>query len=78
MIFILLILSLLSLSFCQYQKLSKYSYVNVDPNTKVYLDLSSFKIGDTISLEIKMSFAFTINPNFFSHTPTQNSSTLHQ
>ena len=58
MMFILLILSLLSLGFCEYEKLSKYSSVKVAPNAYVYLDLSSFKKGDLISLTIGMDLFF--------------------
>jgi hypothetical protein len=58
MMFILLILSLLSLGFCEYKKLSKYSSVKVAPKVNVYLDLSSFKTGDLISLEIGMDLFF--------------------
>ena len=64
MMFILLILSLLSLS-SEFEKLSKYSSLNVAPNTKVYLDLSSFKEGDLISLEIKMDLFFGSNRNSY-------------
>ena len=64
MMFLLLILSLISLS-CEYEKLSKYSSVNVAPNTNVYLDLSSFKKGDLISLEIRMDLFFGNNRNSY-------------
>lgn len=63
--FILLILSLLSLSICQYKELKKHSSVKVVPNTKVYLDLSSFEIGDLISFEIKMDLFFGGNTNYY-------------
>ena len=52
--FILLILSLFSFSLCQYIQLKKHSSVKVKPGTKVYLDLSSFEIGELISFEIEM------------------------
>ena len=64
MMLILLILSLISFS-CEYEKLSKYSSVSVAPNTNVYLDLSSFKKGDLISLEIGMDLFFGGNRNYY-------------
>ena len=64
MMSILLILSLISLS-CEYVKLSKYSSVSVAPNTNVYLDISSFKKGDLISLEIGMDLFFGGNKNTY-------------
>jgi hypothetical protein len=54
MLILLLILSLLSLSCCEYKELKKHSSIKVIPNTNVYLDLSKFKTGDLISFEIKM------------------------
>jgi len=63
--FILLILSFFSLSFCQYKELKKHSSVNVAPDTKVYLDLSSFKTGDLISFEIEMDLFFGGNTKFY-------------
>jgi len=56
--FILLYLSLFSLCFCQYKQLKKHSSVKVEPDTKVYLDLNSFKTGDLISFEIEMNLFF--------------------
>lgn len=58
MVFILIFLSLLSLRFCQYKKLPKYSSVKVSAETKVYLDLSYFKVDDIISLEIEIDYFF--------------------
>ena len=55
MMFILLVLSLLSLIWCQYKKLEKHSSVIVNPYTQVFLDLSSFKTDDIISLKIVMN-----------------------
>jgi hypothetical protein len=55
---ILLILSLFSLNLCQYTQLKKHSSVKVKPGTKVYLDLSSFEIGELISFEIEMDLFF--------------------
>ena len=65
MMFILLVLSLLSLGFCEYVKLSKYSSVRVAPMVNIYLDLSSFKTGDLISLEIGMDLFFGGNRNTY-------------
>ena len=59
MIIILLILSLLSSSFCDFKELPKYGEIKVIPDTKVYLDLSSFKIGDSISIDIKIDLYFS-------------------
>lgn len=56
--FILLYLSLFSLCFCDYKQLKKHSSVKVIPDTKVYLDLNSFEIGDLISIEIEMNLFF--------------------
>ena len=55
---ILLILSLFSLSLCEYKELKKHSSLKVSPGTKVYLDLSSFKTGELISFEIEMDLLF--------------------
>ena len=63
--FILLILSLFSLSICQYKELKKHSSVKVAPQTKVYLDLSSFKTGDLISFEIEMNLFYGGNTNYY-------------
>ena len=61
----LLILSLVSLSFCQYKQLKKHSSVSVSPNTKVYLDLSSFDTGELISFEIKMDLFHGSVPKYY-------------
>ena len=63
--FILLILSLFSLSICQYKELKKHSSVKVAPETKVYLDLSSFVTGDLISFEIEMDLFNGGNTNYY-------------
>ena len=55
---ITLLCTLIALALCDYKKLSKYSSVSVKPDTKVYLDLNSFKTGDLISLEINMDLFF--------------------
>ena len=65
MMFILLVLSLLSLICCQYKELEKHSSVKVSPYTKVYLDLSSFKTGEIISLKIEMDLFFKQHQNTY-------------
>jgi hypothetical protein len=65
MLILLLILSLLSLSCCEYKELKKHSSIKVIPNTNVYLDLSKFKTGDLISFEIKMDLIFAIDTSFY-------------
>lgn len=63
--FIILILSLLSLSFCEYKELKKHSSVKVVPDTKVFLDLSSFETGELISFEIEMDLFFGDNTDYY-------------
>ena len=65
MMFILLILSLLSLCFCQYQRLKKHSSVKVIPDTKVYLDIKDFEIGDLISFEIELDLFYGSETSFY-------------
>ena len=55
MISFIVILSLFIVVPCSYYKeLGKYDSVSVAPNIHVYLDISSFKTGDTITIEIDM------------------------
>ena len=64
MVSFILILSLLILVPCSYyKKLAKYDSVSVAPNTHVYLDISSFKTGDTITIEIDMNVFFGSSEN---------------
>ena len=57
---LLFLLTLLSSSICQnYKELPKYSSVTVKPETKVYLDITKFDVGDLISFEIKMDLFFS-------------------
>ena len=63
--FILLILSLLSLICCDYKELKKHSSVKVIPDTKVYLDLSNFETGDLISFEIEMDLFYGNQTSFY-------------
>ena len=50
----IIIFSLLTFSLCQYKELSKHGSVKVAPNTKVYLDISTFPVGELISFDIDM------------------------
>jgi len=52
----IIILSIIhiSSSFIEYQKISKYSSSRVKPDTRVYIDISSFKTGELIKLELSM------------------------
>lgn len=45
-------------SLCDYKELSKHGSVNVKPETSVYLDISSFPVGELISFEINMNVFF--------------------
>ena len=55
----LIILLFLSVSAdSEYEKISKYSSAKVKPDTKVYLDISSFKVGEKITLEFIMDLFF--------------------
>ena len=45
---------LLFLSVSAYEKISKYGSASVIPNTQVYLDISSFKVGENITIEFIM------------------------
>ena len=62
---ILLNLSLLSLCFCEYKKLSKHGSVKVAPNINVYLELDSFDNGDLISFTIKMDLSYGGSKDYY-------------
>ena len=49
---------LLFLSVSAYEKISKYGSASVIPNTQVYLDISSFKVGESITIEFIMDLFF--------------------
>jgi len=49
---------LLFLSVSAYEKISKYGSASVKPNTQVYLDISSFKVGENITIEFIMDLFF--------------------
>ena len=61
----IILLTLLTFSIQDYQKLSPGSSVKVIPNTKVYLDLSSYEIGDLISFEIELDLFFGHGTNSY-------------
>ena len=56
--FLFLSFLLFSSTFCQYKELSKHGSVKVIPETKVYMDISSFKTGELISFEITMDLFY--------------------
>ena len=66
MIIILLILSLLSSSFCGFRELPKNGQIRVIPDTEVYLDLSSFKVGDLITINITINLFFAKSRDTYS------------
>jgi len=58
MVIILLILPLLSQSSSGFKELPKNGEIRVIPDTYVYLDLSSFKVGDLITINITINHLF--------------------
>ena len=58
----IIILSIIhiSSSAIEYQKISKYSSSRVKPDTRVYIDISSFKTGELIKLELSMDQAMNL------------------
>ena len=59
----ILIFFLLNIISCyQFIELPKYDYINVKPNSYVYLDISSFEIGQSIYLEFSMDLFFMKGP----------------
>ena len=52
---------------CNYQELSKYGSLSVIPDSKVFLNLTSFKIGELITFEISMDL-FLSHENRNSYT----------
>ena len=57
MFHIILIFNLIYLIQCDsYKELKKHSSVKVDPDTKVYFDLSPFDVGELIQFELIMDF----------------------
>ena len=58
MLYLIILLFLSVSADSEYEKISKYSSAKVKPDTKVYLDISSFKVGDEITLEFIMDLFF--------------------
>ena len=56
---ILFILLLNFLICAQFQELLKYDYIYAIPNNWVYLDISSFEVGESIYLEFSMNLIFS-------------------
>ena len=56
---ILFILLLNVLLCAQFQELLKYDYVYAIPNNWIYLDISSFEVGESIYLEFSMNLIFS-------------------
>ena len=54
MLKLFIILSLIILSLNQYKELPNNDYVNVIPGTKVYFDISSFDVDESIDFEFEM------------------------
>ena len=61
--YIFIIILLISSSYEDYEKISKYSSVKVKPDTKVYLDISSYKEYELISLSFGMDVFFGSSSN---------------
>ena len=58
MLFLIFLLILfLSYTYESYEKLSHYDSIKVIPDTKVYIDISSFLYGDLISIEIGLDYS---------------------
>ena len=56
---ILFILLLNVLLCAQFQELQKYDYIYAIPNNWIYLDISSFEVGESIYLEFSMNLIFS-------------------
>ena len=54
----LVLLFLFSSAFCSFKELKKFGSAEIIPDTKVYLDITSFNTGDVISFEFKMDLFF--------------------
>ena len=56
----ILFILLLNILLCaQFQELQKYDYIYAIPNNWVYLDISSFEVGESIYLEFSMNLIFS-------------------
>ena len=62
---IILFFFLFTLVSCNYKELSKYSSVSVIPDTYVYLDITSFKTNQVISIEITMDLFFASQTSYY-------------
>ena len=62
---IILFFFLFTLVSCIYKELSKYSSVSVIPDTYVYLDISSFKTNQVITIEITMDLFFASQKSYY-------------
>jgi len=57
---IILFIILLNILLCiQFQELKKYDYIYAIPNNWIYLDISSFEVGESIYLEFSMNLIFS-------------------
>ena len=57
----ILLFYLISIISCyKLQKLPKYDFIDVFPDTRVYLDVSSFDVGESINLEYTMNLIFSL------------------
>ena len=60
MINVLLILLIINtISSIQFEELPKYDTIEVAPNTRVYLDISSFEVGQSIYIEFTLDLFFS-------------------
>lgn len=71
----IIFLLFLYVSAAEYKKLSKYSSVKVQPDTRVYLDISSYKTGDTLKFEFSLDLFLSSNRDSYSFQMDQTSST---
>ena len=57
----ILLFYLISIISCyKLQKLPKYDVIDVSPDTRVYLDISSFNVSESINLEYTMNLIFSL------------------
>ena len=78
--FIFFFFLLISSSYQAYQEIEKYDSVEVIPDTKVYIDISSFNVGDLISIELGMELHYIGSPEnkqFYIHKVGQVSSSTY-
>ena len=69
LLLIFLLILFLSFTYEAYEKLPQYDSINVIPDTKVYIDMSSFNNGSLISIEIGLDFIHS--PSYtYKHTYT--------